>query len=142
MARIDRQRLDAALFPVSVEVQTRFDDLDTQGHINNAAATVILQEGRVMFNRAAGLSGMMGGLRTMVAAVTIEYAAEMHFPDPVEIGCGLLAVGRTSFTIGQRARQKGVSAIYAQAVMVFADAHGPAAIPHDLRAAFERLRID
>ncbi|WP_162527117.1 acyl-CoA thioesterase [Sphingomonas solaris] len=141
MARIDRQRLAAAPLPVVVEIPTRFDDLDTQGHVNNAAATVILQEGRVLFNRAAGLPAMMGRLRTMVASLTIEYVAEMHHPDPVEIGSGILAIGRTSFTIGQCARQNGTPAIFAQAVMVVADETGPVPIPDDLRAAFERLSI-
>jgi hypothetical protein len=46
-SRIDRARLDAIDFPVKVEVPLRFDDLDRQGQVNNAAAGVILQERRV-----------------------------------------------------------------------------------------------
>lgn len=142
MARIDRGRLDAARFAVTAEIATRFDDLDVQGHVNNAAAVVILQEARVMLNRAAGLGELRGGLRTMVAGLTVEYAGELRYPVPVQVGCGIAAIGRTSFTIAQRASQEGHATLYAEAVMVLADAGGPVALPNALRAAFEALKID
>ena len=44
MARIDRAALDNANFPAAVTIPTRFADLDLQGHVNNAAVPVILQE--------------------------------------------------------------------------------------------------
>jgi len=44
-SRIDRQHFDAIDFPIRVEVPIRFDDLDVPGHVNNAAAAAILQEG-------------------------------------------------------------------------------------------------
>lgn len=142
MARIDRKRLDAATFAVMLDVPTRFDDVDMQGHVNNAAAVVILQEARAHFNVAAGLRDHLGGgLRTMVAALTVEYAGENHHPGVVSVGTGVLAVGRTSFTLAQVARQNGRATLYAQAVMVLADADGPAPIPDALRAGYLRHLI-
>jgi acyl-CoA thioester hydrolase len=141
MARIDRKRLDAARFAVSLDVPTRFDDVDMQGHVNNAAAVVILQEARANFNLAAGLRDHLGGLRTMVAALAVEYAGETYHPGIVTVSTGVLAVGRTSFTLGQVARQNGRSTLYAQAVMVIADAKGAVPIPDVLRAAYGRFLI-
>lgn len=141
MARIDRARFDAARFPAMLAVQTRFDDLDVQGHINNAAAVVILQEARAQFNIASGLPNLRGGLRTMIAGLTLEYAGEMHHPEPVEVSTGVLAIGRSSFRLGQVARQGGRGRIYSEAVMVFADADGPASIPPALRSALEGLMM-
>ena len=141
MARIDRKRLDAAEFPVTVEIATRFADLDMQGHVNNAAAALLLQEARAAFNRTANLPDLKGKLRAMVAALSIEYAGEMGYPAPVEISTGILDIGRTSFTLVQIARQHGRAGLYAQTVMVVADADGPAPIPDRLRAAYDRLRI-
>ncbi|GLR68242.1 thioesterase [Acidocella aquatica] len=139
MARIDRPRLDAATFPIVIDIQTRYDDIDMQGHVNNAAAIVILQEARAKFNVTAGLGLLLGDVRAMVAALNVEYAAQMHYPEPVQVHIGVLSLGRTSFTITQVARQNGRSALYAEVVMVIADANGPTALPTEIREAFQRL---
>ena len=142
MARIDRERLNGATFPVSFMLQTRFDDLDMQGHVNNAAAVVMLQEARAHFNRtAAGIFEHLGGRRALVAGLTVEYAGEMQHPAPIEIRTGVLAVGRSSITLGQIAFQDGAPRLYAQIVLVIADDGGPTTIPDTLRAAYERLMI-
>ena len=142
MTRIDRARFDAARFPVSLTVPTRFDDLDIQGHVNNAAAVVMLQEGRVRFNKAAELPHALGTLRAMIAGLNVEFAGEIRHPDPVEIETGVVAIGRTSFRVGQVARQAGRTCLYSEATMVFADASGAAPIPEMLRSALERMMID
>lgn len=141
MARIDRRRLDGAAFPVTLALQTRFDDVDVQGHVNNVAAAVFLQEARVNLNARARLADLAGGARPVVAAISIEYAGEMHHPEPIEIDSGVLALGRTSVTIGQRARQGGRTTLYAETVLVMAGENGAAAIPDPLRAAYESLML-
>ena len=140
-ARIDRARLDAAAFPVVVTVATRFTDVDVLRHVNNVAAVGLLQEGRTAFDRAAGLAMIDHGLRTMIAGLVVEYAAELSYPDAVEIRTGLLGIGRSSFTLAQVARQGGRPALYSTATLVMTDAAGPAAIPDAVRAVYQRLRI-
>lgn len=142
MARIDRKRLDAATFPVRFEVQTRFDDLDIQGHVNNVSVVVMLQEARVHFNRIAGFWDMSKGLRMMAAGLTVEYAGEMHHPDPVEVFTAPIAIGRTSFTLGQIIRQGDRTTTYAEVTMVVADGDGPTPIPDPIRARLEELALD
>lgn len=141
MARIDRARLDSGIFPVRLVIQTRFDDLDFQGHINNVAVVVLLQEARVDFNRQAGLRGDMAGLRMMAAGLTVEYAGELRYPEPVEAVSGVLAIGRTSFTLGQVLLQKDLPKTYSEATLVFADDSGPAAIPDSIRRRLESLLL-
>ncbi len=141
MARIDRRRLDDTTHSLAFDVPVRFDDIDVQGHVNNAAAVVILQETRADFNLALGLSRLRGELRVMVAALSVEYAAEMHHPGLITVHTGVLAIGRSALTLGQVARQNGRSALYAQAVLVFADETGSAAIPSAARAAYARYQI-
>ena len=109
MARIDRAALDKAIFPASVAIPTRFADLDLQGHVNNAAVPIILQEARVDFNKVLDMRGQLGSLRPMVAGITIEYAAELTHPGEIEILTGISKIGRTSFTLQQVARQNGRS---------------------------------
>ncbi|WP_298690535.1 acyl-CoA thioesterase [uncultured Sphingomonas sp.] len=141
MARLDRTMMDAATFPSVEIIPTRYADLDEQRHVNNAAVVVLLQEGRVRFNQNMGLRGGLGGLRLMVVALGVEYAAELHHPEPVELHSGIARIGRTSFTIAQRIRQHGRTGVYAESVMVLADANGPAEISDHLRGAFERLTL-
>jgi acyl-CoA thioester hydrolase len=102
---------------------------------------VILQEARVRISRRAGIIGGSSRLYGIVASLTIEYAAEMHYPEAVQVGSGVLEIGRTSFTIGQRARQGGRSSLYAETVMVLTDGSGPMPLSEPMRAAFEALRI-
>ncbi len=141
MARIDRQRLDAGVFPVAMEIQTRFADIDAQGHVNNAAAAVILQEARIGLNQAAHLIDFRVDVRAVVAALSIEYAAEMFHGAPIEVLSGVLKVGRTSVTLGQLARQNGRPSLYGETVLVALGPEGPAEVPPGLRDAYERLLI-
>uniref|UniRef100_UPI0035CA924B acyl-CoA thioesterase n=1 Tax=uncultured Sphingomonas sp. TaxID=158754 RepID=UPI0035CA924B len=133
MARLDRISLDAATYPFGALIPTRYDDLDEQGHVNNAAAVVLLQEGRVRFSQSLGLRNLMPGLRIMVASTLIEYAAELRHPQSVELRCGIGRVGRTSFSIFQLARQDGRTSIYAESTLVIANGAGPVAMPDAVR---------
>jgi acyl-CoA thioester hydrolase len=139
--RIDRESLDAVDFPFMVEVPVRFDDLDTQGHVNNAAAAVILQEGRVAFNQRATLPALAAGLRPAVVALRIEFAAELRYPGVVEVCTGVVAIGRTSVTVVQVGRQNGRGALYAESTLVVSGVSGPVPLPEELRAAMELLRL-
>lgn len=139
MSRMDRVALDRAIFPVTFSIPTRFDDLDLQGHVNNAAVPVILQEARVAFNKAVDLPALIGPMRPLIAGITIEYAAELVHPGVIEVGTGVARIGRTSFTIQQIARQNGRAAIYAETTLVVADHNGAAPIPDALCRNLEQI---
>jgi acyl-CoA thioester hydrolase len=139
--RLDRQGIDAAGFPVRAELRVRFDDLDLQGHVNNAAASVMLQEGRVEFNRLAGVPQLGPGLYPVVAATVIEYARELTWPGAIEIRTGVVSIGRTSFTLLQLGRQNGASALYAQTTVVVSGPAGPAPIPEAVRESLVKLWV-
>src|SRR3546814_11330256 len=51
MAKPDSWRLDAASYPVCEVFQTRFQDMDINGHLNNVAFAALFESGRVMMNR-------------------------------------------------------------------------------------------
>jgi acyl-CoA thioester hydrolase len=140
-SRIARERLDAVDFLIRVEVPIRFDDLDIQGHVNNAAAAVILQEGRVGFSQHAALPALAAGIRPVVASLRIEFAAALHHPGVVEVCSAIAAIGRTSYTMIQVGRQNGRSALYGEVTLVISGANGPVPIPDDLRTAIERHRV-
>jgi Predicted thioesterase len=108
MAKPERWRLDAASYPVHLELQTRFQDMDVNGHLNNVAFAALFESGRVMMNRQVRpIAERATNERTMVAAVEINYLAEGNFPDPVEISTGIGRIGTSSWTIVQAMFQNG-----------------------------------
>ena len=139
MARIDRAALEQAHFSETFVLPIRFDDLDFQGHVNNAAVPVLLQEARVAFNKIMQLGELLGDLRPMVAGISIEYAAELTHPGHVEICTGVARIGRTSFALHQIARQNGRSAIYSETTLVITDANGPTDLPDAFRCNLESI---
>lgn len=139
MSRLDRARLAAADLPITVEIPLRYDDIDSVGHVNNAAAAVILQEARVQFHAAAGFHGLPPGMHSVVAALSIEFAGEMRFPGVAEVRTGLLKIGRSSYVLGQVARQEGRIALYAETVLVITGPEGAEPLPEAMRAAYEKL---
>jgi acyl-CoA thioester hydrolase len=83
-------------------VTLRYGDTDRQGHINNAAYCTLLESGRVGFLFNDDGSHIAGdNYAFVIAKLTVDYLAEMHFPGTAEIGSRILAMGRSSFTVGQ-----------------------------------------
>ena len=108
MAKPESWRLDAAGYPVCEEYQTRFQDMDVNGHLNNVAFAALFESGRVLLNRRVRpLDDRPANERTMVAAVEINYLAEGNFPDPVRIATGIGRIGTSSWTIVQAMFQNG-----------------------------------
>lgn len=141
MVRLDRQRLQNATFAEKVEIATRFDDLDVQGHVNNVAVAVLFQEARGRFN-SGHLSSFLGqGRGLVVGSLHIDYAGPMHYPDPVDIETGVLEVGRTSYLLGQVARQGGRIAAYAEVILVMTEDGRATPIPEAARAVLEEALI-
>jgi acyl-CoA thioester hydrolase len=100
--------LHAASYPVHLDLQTRFQDMDINGHLNNVAFAALFESGRVLLNREVRpLTERPANERTMVAAVEINYLAEGNFPDPVLIATGIGRLGTSSWTIVQAMFQNG-----------------------------------
>ena len=93
-------RLSPATYPHTAAIQTRFQDLDTLGHLNNVAFAALFETGRTKFNAQARLWGReASGRRAVVARAEINYLAEGSFPEDVEIATGIGAIGNRSWEI-------------------------------------------
>jgi acyl-CoA thioester hydrolase len=125
-----------------LEAQTRFADMDVNGHLNNVAIARFFEEGRVRFNWASREA--LGGTRLhfMVAHVAIDYVAEGHYPAPVTICYGALGAGNSSFRIGMALFQQGRCIAVSDAVLVHLGGDGkPAPLPAALRERLEAHRL-
>ena len=79
----------------------RYSDLDRQGHVNNAVYATFFETGRVAFFTEQISRLCEPGSSFVVARIEIDYRAELYYPGTVDIGICALAVGRTSFRLGE-----------------------------------------
>ena len=134
-------QLDPGSYPFNHRTETRFADMDTLGHINNVAMAGLFEHGRGMFNHAIEVQRRAPGQRWLIVSVNLDYIAEAHFPEHVDIACGILRVGGSSWDIASAAFQGGECKATCVTTIVLTDASGPTALPEGLREEFERLGV-
>lgn len=134
-------QLDPASYPFSHRTETRFADMDVLGHINNVSMAGLFEHGRGMFNHAVEVQRRAAGQRWLIVSVSLDYIAEAHFPEHVDVASGILRIGNSSWDIASAAFQGGECKATCITTIVLTDANGPTAINEDLRAEFERLTI-
>lgn len=146
MARPDPRLLDPARYPYRSALQPRYQDLDPNGHINNVAAAALFEDVRVRFQLDLGVSLTPAGdaLRTMIVSLGITYIGEMFYPGPIAASIGVLAIGRTSWTLVSLLCQDGRPAALMESTIVGTVNSRPVAMPDGLRAGLEAalIRLD
>ncbi|MFN3747075.1 MAG: acyl-CoA thioesterase [Sphingorhabdus sp.] len=108
MAKPEGWRLNLAAYPIVLESDTRFQDMDINGHLNNVAFASLFENARVQLHRKARpWTERPKNERTMVASVEINYLREGNFPAPVTIGSGIGRIGNSSWVVVQAMFQMG-----------------------------------
>lgn len=106
--KADPRRLELSLYPAVAEVPPRFGDMDALRHLNNVSLAGIYEEARVILHRRAGAEAAREkGTRTVIGQVQITYLAEAHYPAMLQVGGGVVRIGRTSYLIAQAMFQNG-----------------------------------
>lgn len=134
-------RLVRANYPEFETVQTRFQDLDTMGHLNNVAFAALFETARVKFNYRLGRA-LRGDdrMRAVVARNEINYLAEGSYPEDVEIALGVGAIGRRSWDLLAVMFQSGRAIATCDTTIVMNAASGDA-LPDAFREKIEALRV-
>ena len=140
MSRPDPWRRDPASYPRRETIQTRFQDLDPLGHINNVAMAALFESARVRFNQSLGLAGWRGH-RWLIARVEVNYLGESFFPDDVEVATGIGEIGNRSWNILSAAFQKGECIATCDVVIVMSASGGITTLPDDFRAGLEAHKV-
>ena len=131
-------RLDPTAYPVVEEFGTRYQDLDTNGHLNNVAFAALFENARVQINRVARPWGDRPSReRTMVASVAIAYLREGSFPEPVTICSGIGRIGTSSWTIEQAMFQSGQCIATCDTVVVCRTDNAAKPLRPEVRAELE-----
>ena len=100
-------RLDPAAYPHNDIIQTRFQDLDVLGHINNVAWAALFETARIRFFHLLNTTGPSRA-RGLVANVEINYLGEGNFPKEMAIASGIGRLGTRSWQTLSLALQDGV----------------------------------
>lgn len=120
-----------------VDERVRFSDTDLVGHVNNVAIAAYVESGRVAF--ASGLMRTVHetGFVVTLRRVEVDYLAELHYPADLRVGSRLLALGRTSLTVGTGVFDGQRCIATSRGVLVALGADGPAPISGEARRELE-----
>jgi acyl-CoA thioester hydrolase len=88
-----------AIYPFFARDTVRFSDTDAAGHVNNVSICAWLETGRLSFMRHIGMMNRAPPLRGISAGLNVSFLRESHWPGEVEIGCGILSIGRSSAVV-------------------------------------------
>jgi len=100
MTGISPDLTDPAIYKSWADNIIRFGDMDATGHVNNVAFARYVEDGRVPFMKSGILPAYDDKQRFVVGNLNIRFRAQAWYPGTVRIGTGVLAVGRTSLTLG------------------------------------------
>jgi acyl-CoA thioester hydrolase len=131
-------------YPAKDYDKLRYSDMDTQGHVNNAVFTTLLETGRTsLLNHPTINAWQHTQYAYVIARLEVDYRAELHWPGLVHIGTGVLSVGKSSMVLAQALFKDDVCVVTAQCVMVQVDktTHRPSLIGEDSRAILAELMI-
>jgi acyl-CoA thioester hydrolase len=120
----------------------RFSDTDMIGHVNNVAFAALLESGRTAFGHFHLFPHMPDGYLVVMARVEIDYRRELHWPAVVDIGTRIVAVGNSSYAMGQGVFKGDVCVATGRTTLVMIDraTRRSARLPDAYRALLVGLR--
>ncbi len=133
---------DRHLFRAWTRVSVRYNDLDPLGHVNNAALGIFLEEARCQLI-APRIKAHGQHLDMVLAATSMQYLQEMHYPGVVEVGMICTRLGTKSFTLAHGVFQDQVCTATATLTLVCFDLDRRITVEPkpDVRAYLESLRL-
>lgn len=122
----------------------RYQDLDPNTHVNHTSIAAYFEDGRVRL-RNDHLAALGDKFLTgfVLAKLTLQFHAEVHFPGSVDIGTSMSRLGNTSYSLTQGLFQGDVCVASAEVVTVLldTDTRRPKPLSDEMRAALQELRV-
>lgn len=118
-------------------LEPAFYDTDALGHVNNTRLPAWFELARNDLFRLFTPDLDPRKWRLIMARMEIDYRAELHYGQEIEIRTYLSRLGNSSFTVTQEARQNGQLTNLGHTVLVHFDHEAKRAVPieGDLRDA-------
>ena len=84
-------------FPFHYNLKTRWKDMDSFGHVNNALFLTYIEDARITLFKRWDLVDLKQSI--IVASVKIDFISQMQHPSDLIIGQRISRIGNTSFDI-------------------------------------------
>jgi acyl-CoA thioester hydrolase len=121
-------------------VSLRYSDLDGLGHVNNAVFATLFEQGRIpiLHDEKGWLEGP--GRYWVLAHISIDFRAEIHYPGTIKVGTRLDKIGDSSIRMSQALFQgdKCCATSHAVAVLLDAKTRKSTTIEPEFRALIEK----
>lgn len=140
MSRPRAQRKDFQYFK---PIEVRWGDMDALGHVNNAQYFVYSESARIAYlaELFADDPSFMNGQGPILAQISCDYHAQVHYPAQLDVGIGITRLGRSSLVLACPIFHQGQDSAIAEvsATLVWFDyqAQASIAVPQRLRAQFQ-----
>ncbi len=119
--------------------RVRFNDLDVLGHVNNIAYAVYVENARASFLGETGLWVMGARIANVIVRTEMDYLHEVQFPAQLRVGVNVLAVGKSSYTLGIGIFKGDDCVLVARNVIVRFDSQTRGSVPLDDAARAQLL---
>ena len=137
---------DPARYPVLVEHEARYSDLDPSRRIGRDALVRWFEDARVAVERDAFGADLVARLQARVklllAAVRVDVIAPLRVAGRYRIGVGVSQIGVSSFSYAYAVFAGDQCVATGESVSVHTDQNGPAPLPERVRGALATIRID
>ncbi|CDO31269.1 acyl-CoA thioesterase [Mycolicibacterium porcinum] len=142
--RLHPKQSDIAMYPITVDMQVRYADIDAYGHINNLAIESLHEDVRARMN-AVALPGtydpQQGQLRLVSAQNVVNFLAETLWPNTFRTAIGVGEVGTSSFVASSAVFLGDQCISLCDTVLVAVDDDGPCPLPSDTRAQLQSMML-
>lgn len=129
-------RSEIDLYPIAVDMQVRYADMDAYGHINNLAIESLHEDVRARMN-AAVLPGTYDPkrqqLRLVSAQNVVHFVAEALWPNVFRAAVGVGHIGTSSFVASSAVFIGDQCVSLCDTVLVAVGDDGPRPLPQDAR---------
>lgn len=107
----------------SIELQVRWSDQDTNGHVNNARIVTLFEEARIRAREKwrGGAAELLEG-KLLVRAQTTSFDREVHYGPDTTVLVWIPRVGNSSYVVGHLLVQDDQPCVYMEVTMVVVDA--------------------
>jgi len=136
---------DLSGYPLVTTIPILWGDEDAFAHVNNLAYLRWCETARVEYMRRVALWSATppSGIGPIMASVKCDYKAPLNYPDTIDVGTRVVAIGNSSVRMEQvvfsRALQKVAAEVESTVVMLDYQAGRPVRVTDEIRAAIAAL---
>lgn len=138
-------RQDPSLYPVLIEHEARYSDLDPSRRIGRDALVRWFEDARVAVERDAFGADLVARLQARVklllAAVRVDVIAPLRVTGRYRIGIGVSHIGVSSFTYAYAVFAGQECVATGESVSVHVEQNGPAPLSDEVRGALATIQV-